>query len=80
MTNTTEITQQLEEHARSKNIAAQMEQDVALVAKLGLVPFKDGDHWCYLYGKDLVDGISGFGETISKAAANFTHKFYNEKA
>lgn len=38
---------------------------------LGLVPYKDGDKWCVLYGKDLQEGITGFGDTPVKAMYAF---------
>lgn len=41
------------------------------VLKLGLVPYKDGDQWCVLYGSNLQEGISGFGDTPDAAMENF---------
>lgn len=38
---------------------------------LGIKPFKDGNQWCYLYGDNIQEGISGFGDTISDAAIDF---------
>ena len=38
---------------------------------LRLVPFKDGNKWCVLYGDDLMTGISGFGDTPLKACHDF---------
>lgn len=34
-----------------------------LMKELGVVPFKDGNKWCALYGEDLQVGIAGFGDT-----------------
>jgi hypothetical protein len=28
---------------------------------------RDGDHWCALYGDDLVRGVSGFGKSPAEA-------------
>lgn len=33
--------------------------------------FKDGNMWCALYGVDLQDGVSGFGDTPAAAVADF---------
>ena len=33
--------------------------------------FIDGNQWCALYGENLQDGISGFGESPDKAMRNF---------
>ena len=33
--------------------------------------FPDGNQWCALYGDDLQSGVSGFGDTPEKAAADF---------
>lgn len=32
---------------------------------------KDGTQWCALYGENLHDGCAGFGDSISKAMADF---------
>lgn len=55
------------------------DRSVTLVAALKLTPFPDGNMWCYLYGEDLQNGVAGFGETVSKAAANFYEEFTNRK-
>lgn len=36
---------------------------LSLMKELAIVPFKDGDQWCALYGEDLQAGIAGFGNT-----------------
>jgi hypothetical protein len=41
---------------------------------------KDGNQWCALYGQNIQDGICGFGDTPSKAAANFDINWLNEHA
>ena len=38
---------------------------------LGLIPFKDGNWWCVLWGKDLQEGIAAFGGTPEEAMENF---------
>ena len=42
-----------------------------LVAILNPRIFINGKKWCVLYGKDLQDGIAGFGETPRKAVLDF---------
>lgn len=46
---------------------------------LGLTPFKDGDQWCVLWGKDLQNGIAGFGDTPVKAMYAFDAAMYANK-
>lgn len=41
-----------------------------LMKELGIVPYKDGDKWCALYGEDLQSGIAGFGNTPFLAMAD----------
>lgn len=31
----------------------------------------DGDQWCALYGKNLQDGVAGFGKSPAKAMLDF---------
>lgn len=33
--------------------------------------FPDGDMWCCLYGKDLMEGVAGFGRTPAEACIEF---------
>jgi len=37
--------------------------------------FPDGDSWCALYGKNLQEGVAGFGKTPEGAMADFDHNF-----
>ena len=41
-----------------------------MLGSLNIVPFKDGNQWCCLYGKDLISGIAEFGDTPYLAAVN----------
>ena len=47
------------------------ERSVYWATVLRLVPYKDGDKWCVLYGDDLQCGIAGFGDTPEKAVIAF---------
>jgi hypothetical protein len=33
--------------------------------------FLDGDAWCALYGENLMEGVSGFGDSPESACADF---------
>ena len=35
--------------------------------------FKDGDSWCAMYGENLQDSVSGFGDTPAEAIADFNN-------
>ena len=37
--------------------------------------FIDGNMWCALYGKNLQDGVAGFGETPALAMQDFDKSF-----
>jgi hypothetical protein len=47
---------------------------------LRLIPAKDGNQWCVLYGENLQEGIAGFGDTPDKAMTAFDVAWHNEKA
>lgn len=40
--------------------------------------YPDGDKWCALYGKDLMEGVVGFGDTPQEAMSNFDVNWHNE--
>lgn len=42
--------------------------------------YPDGDSWCALYGKDLVTGVAGFGDTPAEAMSDFDNKWISERA
>lgn len=52
---------------------------VQLVFEEELTPFKDGNQWCFLLGRNLQDGICGFGDTILDAAVDFYKDYMNTK-
>lgn len=56
-------------------------QEYALFAQLRPLITQDGNQWCVLYGKDLHDGIAGFGDTPYLAVLAFNaewNKHVNE--
>ncbi len=58
-----------------KMITEVLKQDFVPVTSLGLIPFKDGHQWCYLFGKDLQSGVAGFGDTPHKAMLDFNKNY-----
>ena len=57
--------------AQSQLSASVEAEEYNLVKTLGLVPFKDGNAWCVLWGENLAVGISGFGDTPYLAVLAF---------
>lgn len=41
---------------------------------------RDGNQWCALYGKNLQEGLAGFGESPQKAMQAFDANWYKEGA
>lgn len=41
------------------------------VVVLGLEPMREGDQWMFLWGENLQEGVSGFGDTPESAAEAF---------
>lgn len=52
---------------------------IDLVAKLGLTPYKDGYQWCVLWGKNIQEGVCGFGETPIAAIYDFQGNLFNKQ-
>jgi len=40
----------------------------------------DGDHYCALYGDDLMSGCAGFGKTMAEAMADFDKNWSSQQA
>ena len=57
----------------------ELEESIALVNEYNLRPYRDGDAWCILLGKDIQSGICGFGYTQTEAYLDFlrSYKEYN---
>lgn len=51
-------------------------EELNLFVTLGLKLKKNGNRWCVLYGDNLQEGISGFGDTPMKAIWDFNKSFY----
>lgn len=49
------------------------------ITALGIKPIKDGNHWSFIYGDNIQEGICGFGKTIDEAAWNFYTNLKSEK-
>lgn len=56
--------------------ALKLQSDYMLFSLLKPEVYPDGDRWCVLYGKNIQDGIAGFGSTIYKAIIDFNSQFY----
>lgn len=54
--------------------------ELNLVRLFNLIPYKDGNMWCYLMGENLQEGIAGFGKTPYLAALDFNKSFYIQEA
>lgn len=50
--------------------------ELNLVVTLGAKISIDGNKWCWLFGENLQDGISGFGGSPYLAAIEFNKAFY----
>lgn len=50
------------------------------ISALGAKLSKDGNMWSFLWGDNLQDGVSGFGETIFDAALDFYTNIKKENA
>lgn len=53
-------------------------EEYALFAQLKPSIQVDGDQWCVLYGKDLHDGIAGFGDTPYLAILAWNKEWHRE--
>ncbi len=62
--------------AQSNQNAAEIKQDLAIISALGLTPMVDGNQWFFLWGSDLQNGISGFGDTVALAVADFNKQYF----
>ena len=40
----------------------------------------DGDKYCVLYGRDLMEGCAGFGDTLDQAMRDFDENWIKQKA
>lgn len=54
-----------------------LEEALELVTEYNLKPYRDGNAWCILLGKDIQSGICGFGDTLTKTYLDFL-KAYKE--
>jgi hypothetical protein len=64
-----EILNPLRQAAENDLEAARRKNNWAVI--LGLIPERDGNRWCVLFGKDLMNGIAGFGRTPEEAMMAF---------
>ena len=57
----------------------ELDEALELVNEYNLKPYRDGNAWCILLGKDIQSGICGFGNTLTEAYLDFlrAYKEYN---
>jgi len=65
------------EHQSRMNVLAQTEE-FNLVSILKPKIFIDGNQWCVLYGKNIQDGVCGFGSSPQNAINAFNKAFTEE--
>ena len=63
---------QIKQSERSRAVEA---EELNLFILLGCTLLRDGNQWCVLYGKDLQEGIAGFGDSPMKAIWDFNKQF-----
>ena len=61
----TSFVSQVQHEAAMARIA--QEQEYSLFAQLRPRLFRDGNHWCVLYGDNIQVGVAGFGDTPQHA-------------
>lgn len=62
--------------AAYRNQTAQEENELNLFSMLKPNLMRDGNQWCALYGKDLQEGIAGFGDSPHLAIMDFNSQWY----
>ena len=57
----------------------ELDEALCLVNEYNLKPYRDGNAWCILLGKDIQNGICGFGYTLTETYLDFlkSYKEYN---
>ena len=65
--------------AQSQLSASVEAEEYNLVKTLGLVPYKDGNAWCVLWGENLQVGVSGFGDTPYLAVLAFNRAVHQKR-
>lgn len=62
------------QHQEEMNLII-MQQELVLAKTYNLIPFRDGDQWCVLLGKDIQSGVVGFGDSPSAAMLDFVRSW-----
>ena len=62
-----------------KEVMQTFNEALELVNEYNLKPYRDGNAWCILLGRDIQSGICGFGNTQTEAYLDFlkSYKEYN---
>lgn len=62
------------------NATASEKRALQLIELLNPVLSKEGNQFCFLYGKLPNDCVIGFGDTAGQAMYDFCNNFWNNKA
>lgn len=65
-----------EEAALLRKQAAETVQQASLISILNVKFGRDGDKCFFLYGENLQEGVSGFGNSAHEAMINFNLNWY----
>lgn len=60
---------------KHEELLEHIQQAVDTCFEYELVPYKDGNQWCVLYGENIQDGIVGFGDTRLDAMLEFKKEY-----
>jgi hypothetical protein len=60
---------------KHEELLKHIQQAVDTCFEYGLVPYKDGNQWCVLYGENIQGGIVGFGDTRLDAMLEFKKEY-----
>ena len=66
--------------AITNNQIAAENQAINLIVKLKLIPCKDGNQWCFLYGDDIQCGVAGVGNSVNDAAIDFSKSWHKDES
>lgn len=67
-----------EDSKRLEEEKGTIEAGLELIAAYSLVPYMDGNAWCYLLGDNIQEGVCGFGNTRTEALIEFVKDFTSQ--
>lgn len=76
---TLSVQAELEHRVKMQILYENRDAQVAeLASMLKLIPYRDGNQWCVLWGENIQVGICGFGDTPFKALLDFNNNYTSE--